>query len=64
MDFSIAESILSQFSFITTPQILLTFCDYVSKTRTTDFEAYLKKKNASIIGLNNSSNLSRGFILK
>lgn len=64
MDFSIAESVLSQFSFMNTPQILLTFCDYVSKTRINDFEVYLKKQNACIIGLNNSSNLSRGFILK
>lgn len=64
MDFSIAESVLSQFSFITKPKILLTFCDYVSKTRINDFEVYLKKQNACIIGLNNSSNLSRGFILK
>ena len=64
MDFSIAESVLSQFSFMNTPQILLTFCDYVSKTRINDFEVYLKKLNTCIIGLNNSSNLSRGFILK
>lgn len=64
MDFSIAESVLSQFSFITKPKILLTFCDYVSKTRINGFEIYLKKQNACIIGLNNSSNLSRGFILK
>ncbi|MCI6826695.1 MAG: hypothetical protein MR937_05195 [Spirochaetia bacterium] len=64
MDFYIAESVLSQFSFITKPKILLTFCDYVSKTRINDFEFYLKKQNACIIGLNNSSNLSRGFILK
>ena len=64
MDFSIAESVLSQFSFMNTPQILLTFCDYVSKTRINDFEFYHKKQNACIIGLNNSSNLSRGFILK
>ena len=64
MDFSIAESVLSQFSFITKPKILLTFCDYVSKTRINDFEVYLKKLNTCIIGLNNSSNLSRGFILK
>ena len=64
MDFYIAESVLSQFSFITKPKILLTFCDYVSKTRINDFEVYLKKQNACIIGLNNSSNLSRGFILK
>ena len=64
MDFSIAESVLSQFSFITKPKILLTFCDYVSKTRISDFEVYLKKLNTCIIGLNNSSNLSRGFILK
>ena len=64
MDFSIAGAVLSQFSFITNPKILLTFCDYVSKTRINDFEVYLKKENACIIGLNNSSNLSRGFILK
>ena len=64
MDFSIVESVLSQFSFITKPKILLTFCDYVSKTRINDFEVNLKKQNACIIGLNNSSNLSRGFILK
>lgn len=54
MDFSIAESVLSQFSFMNTPQILLTFCDYVSKTRINDFEVYLKKLNTCIIGLNNS----------
>ena len=64
MDFYIAESVLSQFSFITKPKILLTFCDYVSKTRINDFEVNLKKQNACIIGLNNSSNLSIGFILK
>ena len=64
MDFYIAESVLSQFSFITKPKILLTFCDYVSKTRINDFEVYLKKLNTCIIGLNNASNLSRGFILK
>ena len=64
MDFSIAESVLSQFSFITKPKILLTFCDYVSKIRINDFEVYLKNLNTCIIGLNNSSNLSRGFILK
>ena len=64
MDFSIAKSVLSQFSFITKPKILLTFCDYVSKTRINEFESYLKKLNASIIGFNNSSNLSGGFILK
>ena len=64
MDFSIAGSVLSQFSFITKPKILLTFCDYVSKTRINDFEVNLKKLNTYIIGLNNSSNLSRGFILK
>ena len=64
MDFSIAESILSQFSFMNTPQILLTFCDYVSKTRIIEFESYLKKLNAFIIGFNNSFNLCRGFILK
>lgn len=64
MDFSIAESLLSQFSFMNTPQILLTFCDYVSKSRIIEFESYLKKLNAFIIGFNNSSNLSRGFILK
>ncbi len=64
MDFSIAESLLSQFSFMNTPQILLTFCDYVSKSRIIEFESYLKKLNAFIIGFNNSSNFSRGFILK
>ena len=64
MDFSVAESVLSQFSFITKPKILLTFCDYVSKIRINDFEVYLKNLNTCIIGLNNSSNLSRGFILK
>ena len=64
MEFSIVESVLSQFSFMNTPQILLTFCDYVSKSRIIEFESYLKKLNASIIGFNNSSNLSRGFILK
>ena len=64
MDFSIAESVLSQFSFITKSKLLLTFCDYVSKTRISDFEVYLKKLNTCIIGLNNFSNLSRGFILK
>ena len=64
MEFAVAKSVLSQFSFITTPQILLTFCDYVSKTRKKDFEDYLKKLNAKIIGFNNSSYLTRGFILK
>ena len=64
MEFSIVESVLSQFSFMNSRQILLTFCDYVSKSRIIEFESYLKKLNASIIGFNNSSNLSRGFILK
>ena len=64
MEFSIVESVLSQFSFMNTPQIILTFCDYVSKSRIIEFESYFKKLNASIIGFNNSSNLSRGFILK
>lgn len=64
MDFSIAGSVLSQFSFMNAPQVLLTFCDYVSKIRIIEFEVYLKKLNTCIIGLNNSSNLSRGFILK
>lgn len=64
MDFSVVKSVLSQFSFITAPQVLLTFCDYVPKTRTNDFEDYLNKLNAKIIGFNNSSYLTRGFILK
>jgi flagellar biosynthesis GTPase FlhF len=64
MEFSIVESVLSQFSFMNTPKILLTFCDYVSKSRIIEFESYLKNLNASIIGFNNSPNLSRGFILK
>lgn len=64
MEYSVAKSVLVQFSFITIPKVLLTFCDYVSKARINDFEVYLKKQNACIIGLNNSSNLSRGLILK
>ena len=64
MEFSVAESLLSQFNFIISPQVLLTFCDYVSKARINDFEDYLKKLNTKIIGFNNSSYLTRGFILK
>lgn len=64
MDFSVVKSVLSQFSFITIPQVLLTFCDYVPKTRTNDFEDFLNNLNAKIIGFNNSSYLTKGFILK
>ena len=64
MDFSVVDTVLSQFSFITSPQVILTFCDYAPKTRIRDFEKYLIKSKTTVIGFNNSSYLTRGFNLK
>ncbi len=67
MDFSVAEDTISLFNNMTTPQspkVLLTFCDYVKKTRINDFEELLNKLNAEVIGFNTAAYLHRGLILK
>lgn len=67
MDFSVAENVLSRFSFIESPKIILTFCDYVSKKRINDFDntlTQLNQLNAKVIGLNGSFYLNKGLVLK
>ena len=60
MDYEVVKKILDQYHFFNAFNIILTFCDFVSKERIESFSSFISNHKGKLIGINKSWNLNRG----